>query len=196
MLRSTTLRNSSKMADALKNWLDLLFGHAEDHANVQCPSGGTISRARPKVDVGLMLMRRKFWSENWMKTSIQLGYLTNEISECLFHSPPLPLPHTNSKFMVVSRFPSSNSKAMIPLQCRKNSWRLRSILSRLEPQLDIADRHHIYCKILQVSPKAQQLKYKFHESTHMCPRQQLNAEYAVLAQLAPNLFRWWWHHRW
>ncbi|CAL1138192.1 unnamed protein product, partial [Cladocopium goreaui] len=75
---STTLRNSSKMGDALQNWLHLFFGSKDEVAvindKVKCPSGGTISRARPKVDVGLMLMRRKFWKENWQNTSIQLGY--------------------------------------------------------------------------------------------------------------------------
>ena len=74
------MRNSSKMGDALQNWLYLFFGSKDEVAvvndKVKCPSGGTISRARPKVDVGLMLMRRKFWKENWQNTSIQLGYLT------------------------------------------------------------------------------------------------------------------------
>ena len=47
------------MGDALQNWLHLFFGSKNEVAvindKVKCPSGGTISRARPKVDVGLDL---------------------------------------------------------------------------------------------------------------------------------------------
>ena len=74
--RSTTLRNSSKMSDALHHWLQILFGSNDFDADWKCPSGSTLSRARPKVDVSLMLLRRAFWQENWQKMSIQLGPLT------------------------------------------------------------------------------------------------------------------------
>ena len=74
-IRSSTLRNSSKMGDALKNWLNLLFGpEFDDSSKVRCPSGSTISRGRAKVDVALMILRRRFWAENWKNSSIQLGY--------------------------------------------------------------------------------------------------------------------------
>lgn len=71
--RSTTLRNSSKMTKTFQAILEMLLG--ETCSNVKAPSGPTMSRARPKVDAALMLMRRSYWEKNSSQRSIQLGHL-------------------------------------------------------------------------------------------------------------------------
>ena len=58
--------------------LNLLLG--EDCNNIQAPSGPTMSRARSKVDASLMLMRRRFWAQNVLMYSIQLGFWVNIFS--------------------------------------------------------------------------------------------------------------------
>lgn len=126
------------MGDALQNWLHLFFGSKDEVAvindKVKCPSGGTISRARPKVDVGLMLMRRKFWKENWQNTSIQLGYLTTTFdsnpnsnstqpTNLLISTPPL------------KQLQSTPNQAMMRRPWRRSWWWLKNTLSSWAPRI-------------------------------------------------------------
>ena len=79
LLRSSGLRSAGKLKRTLEGVMALIFG--DTAVSVAAPSAPTLSRAKAKVDVALMLIRRDFWSKAVKSMSIQLGCL---VESCLF----------------------------------------------------------------------------------------------------------------
>lgn len=74
-LRSRQLRNVQQLQAAAMAILDL-YHNAPAEENTILPHASTISRAKPKIDVAMMLMRRMFWDGKFKGRSIQLGTMT------------------------------------------------------------------------------------------------------------------------
>ncbi|CAK9104013.1 unnamed protein product [Durusdinium trenchii] len=86
VLKSINLRNSSKMTETLMGVLELMFDAeggvaASSVSKMATPSGATLSRARAKVDLALMIIRRHHWRKVIKDTSIQLGYDATTMSK-------------------------------------------------------------------------------------------------------------------
>ena len=68
------------MTETLMGVLELMFDAeggvaASSVSKMATPSGATLSRARAKVDLALMIIRRHHWRKVIKDTSIQLGIL-------------------------------------------------------------------------------------------------------------------------
>ncbi len=72
--RSIRLRDAAHLKHAVESMLQLLFN---DYGTVSVASKASLSRARRKVDVAMMFLRRRCWRDAGFKgTSVQLGFLS------------------------------------------------------------------------------------------------------------------------
>lgn len=71
-LRSIRLRDASHLKQAVESMLQLLFN---DFSDVNVASAASLSRARRKIDVSMMLLRRQQWRDIGISSgSIQLCF--------------------------------------------------------------------------------------------------------------------------
>lgn len=74
--RSIRLRSASYLKTAVESMLQLLFS---DYSTVKVASASTLSRARRKIDVAMMFLRRQQLSDVGIKNlSLQLSFLTTD----------------------------------------------------------------------------------------------------------------------
>ena len=72
-LRAIKLRDSKNLKQAVEATLQLLF---DDYSSLKVPSAATMSRARRKVDVAMMYLRRsELEATGIAESSIQLSFL-------------------------------------------------------------------------------------------------------------------------
>ena len=78
--RTVHLRDASALKKTVEATLQLLF---EDYSSVKLPHSSTMSRARRKVDLSMMFMRRLEWEQTgFQQISVQLSPLDNSSLGC------------------------------------------------------------------------------------------------------------------